>query len=62
MNSVKCLLCHKDYANKSKLNVHMRKIHSEKVACKVCNKEFSNASNAEKHARNVHDGLLELCP
>ena len=56
-SSVQCNICHKIFANKDNLKVHIKSSHLiKKFACKECDKVYSRKQTLRGHVKAVHEG------
>ena len=55
-----CDLCDKRFYEKSKLKLHIKKVHSDtKMSCDVCDKQFKTSDNLKIH-KKTHSTCYEV--
>lgn len=59
----KCDFCTKEFLTKSRLRLHIRRIHETKSAsvCETCGKTFTHAGYLQRHIQAVHDKRSFAC-
>ena len=55
MPKPQCPECHKTFARKSTMELHMESVHLEaKHKCSICDKDFSTKGPLNRHINDVH--------
>ena len=64
MPKPQCPECHKTFARKSTMELHMESVHLEvKHKCSICDKDFSTKGSLNRHINDVHEANRTFkCP
>ncbi|XP_014474093.1 PREDICTED: zinc finger protein ZFP69-like [Dinoponera quadriceps] len=52
-NMIQCTICKSYLSNQTSVDIHMKKVHSQKYVCDICNKEMLSKKDLYNH-KNVH--------
>ena len=64
MPKPQCPECHKTFARKSTMELHIESVHLEvKHKCSICDKDFSTKGSLNRHINDVHEANRSFkCP
>lgn len=58
-----CDLCTETFRTRTSINLHMKRVHTNKVKCMVCPLMFANKKDANKHHNEAHADHIKIpCP